>query len=670
MIDFKDICKSYGGRDLLDHVTLRINSGDRVGIVGPNGAGKSTLFGIITGSVSPDKGSVATPKNLRLGMLAQNVPNCDLGRSLVEFTADAVSELRTITEELHALEKQLNEGGAVGDELASLLKRHGELQTKAEHLGVYRLKPAAEQALSNLGFPVEDFLKPLKSFSGGWRMRAALARVLISEPDILMLDEPSNYLDIPAVEWLCKFLKSFPGTLLLISHDRFLLRKLAGIIVEVNNGQVTRYPGNYDYYCREREARRKNLEAAKRNSDRKREHMERVIDRFRAKATKAAQAKSWQKQLDKMEEIDLPDELGYSGAIRFPEPPPGGTEAARIENLSFSYSTEHEIFRDINLNIDCGDKLAFIGFNGTGKTTLLKLLVGRLQPASGAVVLGHHCVIGYQAQEFAELLAPEQTVYDVVRGALPAGAPTADLMNVLGSFGFPGDDSAKPCKVLSGGEKIRLLFARIFVNPPNFLVLDEPTTHLDIAARELLQEALRQYKGTVCLVSHDIEFVRNVATGIIAMEPPGIRKYFGNYDYYLEKSENLHAVNIEDNVQKELKKHDAPGKNQSADKPQNDDSGATAKERRRARAQARDQLFAAKRQAEMAVKDNEAQLERLEKRQAELVEQMSNPDNADLAAVSRELADIQRKIEITMSCWEQASLELEEILRKNAEINA
>ena len=653
MIDFKDVTKCYGGEPILDCVSFRINPGDHVGVVGPNGAGKSTLFGIVTGDVPADHGTVALPKDHRIGILRQMLPVGASDRELLEFTSDAIPELAEMTAELHTLEQQLHEGFDDNDRLQSALNRHGYLQSTIEHLGAYRLKTEAEQALTNLGFNPADFHRPLKSFSGGWQMRASMARVLISQPDILMLDEPSNYLDIPAVEWLCKFLKSFPGTLLLISHDRFLLRKLTNITLEVNNGKVTRYPGDYDYYRRERESRFKNLEAAKRNSDRKREHIEKVIDRFRAKATKAAQAKSWQKALDKMEEIELPDDLNYNGAIRFPEPPPGGIEAARIEKMTFGYDPAKPVLKDIDLTIDAGDKIAFIGYNGMGKTTLLKLLAGRLKPQSGRVVPGHHSVIGYQAQEFSELLVPEQTVYDVVRGNLPAGASTAGLMNVLGSFGFSGEASEKCCKVLSGGEKIRLLFARIFVNPPNFLILDEPTTHLDVAARELLQEALRQYKGTVCIVSHDIEFVRNVATTIIAMESPGIRKYFGNYDYYLEKSAQLRSANVTCSPEQ--------GPEESAD---------LAKNRRRARAQARAALADDKKKAQKSVDELESRLAALEKRQAELLEMVAVPSlKVDFAEAGKELSKVQKEIAAVETAWETAAETLEKILKEIEKIN-
>lgn len=647
MIDFKDVSKFYSGEAILDKVTFRVNPGDRVGVVGPNGAGKSTIFSLISGDIEPDKGEVLLPKNMRIGLLKQHLPDSEISRTLLDFTADAIPELKTMHQTLHDLEQRLHTGIDDDAMLESCLKLHGELQSQIEHLGAYQLKSDAAEALSNLGFGEDRFDQPLASFSGGWRMRAALARVLIARPDILLLDEPSNYLDIPAVEWLCRFLKSFPGTLLLISHDRFLLRKLASVTMEVNSGKVTRYAGDYDYYRTERENRLRVLEAEKRNVDRKKEHLERVIDRFRAKSSKAAQAKSWQKALDKIDDVELPDNINYSGAIRFPEPPPGGTEAARLENITFGYTAGKNIFENVSLDIAAGDKLAFIGYNGMGKTTFLKLLVGSLKPQSGRVVIGHRSILGYQSQEFADLLVPEQTVYDTVRGALPAGANAANLMNILGSFGFSGEAADKRCKVLSGGEKIRLLFARIFVNPPNLLILDEPTTHLDIAARELLQEAIRNFAGTVCVVSHDIEFVRNTATSIIAMEPGGIRKYFGNYDYYLEKASVFNPAKAE-----------APAIN-----------SALAKDRRRARAQARAALAEEKVKAEKRVKLLEDKLQKLETRQAELLVVLGGESKVAFAEVNKELSTIQLAIESTVEEWESAALSLEEILKENAKIH-
>ena len=649
MIDFQNICKSYGEQVLMDNVCFRINSGDRVGVVGANGAGKSTLFSIITGELEPDSGSVNYPKNLRIGCLRQNLETSSLDTLLVEYTSDAVPELRQAAAELKEIEHTLAENPDNADE--KLLRRHGELQSTFEHLGGYRLKSEAEAALSGLGFKAADFEKPLKSFSGGWRMRAALARVLIAKPDALLLDEPSNYLDIPAVEWLCRFLKSYSGTLLLISHDRFLLNRLTNVTLEVNKGSVTRYAGNYDYYRRERASRAAMLDAQYQNQARKKEQMQRTIDRFRAKSTKAALAKSMQKALDRMEDVETMDDLTVKGTLRLPDPPPAGAEAARFENITFGYeNSDRIIFKDLEMSINSGDKLAFVGYNGMGKTTLLKLLISRLKPQSGRVVLGHHIVPGYLAQEFADLLIMENTVYDTVKAAAAPDFPQNNIPAVLGSFGFPGDAAYKPCSVLSGGEKIRLCFARIFVNPPNLLILDEPTTHLDIAGREVLQEVLQNYKGTLCLVSHDIEFVRNVATTIIAMKEYGVKKYFGNYDYFLEKTAAENAAS-------------APAAVKVVEKTDN------AKLRRQERAKQRQALSAEKKAAEKRVSELEQKVEKLDARQQELLAKLAEPPGADFGDLMRESAIVQEKLDAATALWEEAMEKLEEILAANAAIH-
>ena len=649
MIDFQNICKSYGEQTLMDNVSFRINSGDRVGVVGANGAGKTTLFSIITGELEPDSGTVNYPKNLRIGCLRQNLETSALDTPLVEYTSDALPELREAFAELKAIEHELAQNSDNADE--RILRRHGELQSTFEHLGGYRLKSEAEAALSGLGFKVSDFEKPLKNFSGGWRMRAALARVLIARPDALLLDEPSNYLDIPAVEWLCRFLKSYAGTLMLISHDRFLLNRLTNVTLEVNKGSVTRYAGNYDYYRRERASRAAMLDAQFQNQARKKEQMQRTIDRFRAKSTKAALAKSMQKALDRMEDVETMDDLTVKGTLRLPAPPPAGAEAARIENLTFGYeNSDRLIFKELDMEINSGDKLAFVGYNGMGKTTLLKLLISKLKPQSGRVVLGHHIVPGYLAQEFADLLVMENTVYDTVKAAAAPNFPQNNLPAVLGSFGFPGDNAYKPCSVLSGGEKIRLCFARIFVNPPNLLILDEPTTHLDIAGREVLQEILQNYQGTLCLVSHDIEFVRNVATSIIAMQEFGVKKYYGNYDYFLEKTTAENAA-VQQPTARNVDKND------------------NAKARRQERAKQRQALSAEKKAAEKAVADLEKKIEKLESRQQELLAKLAEPPGADFGDLMRESAIVQDKLDTVTAAWEEAMEKLEVIQAANAAIH-
>ncbi len=644
MIDFNNVEKNFVDRTILDSVSFRVNSGERVGLVGPNGAGKTTIFNIVNGSLTPDKGEVVIPKRMRIGYLKQQLAGDALSTTLLDYTADAVEELRSITEEIEFLEANNSQN----------LERLGHLQTEFEHLGGYRIRNAAEVALCNLGFSVEALSRPLSSFSGGWQMRATLAKTLISDPDILLLDEPSNYLDIPAVEWLCKFLRAFQGTLLLISHDRFLLDKLTNVTLELNSGNVDRYNGNYSYYRKERENRRIAQEAAAKNIDKKRKTLERNIDRFRAKSSKAAQAQAWMKQLDRLEDVSvISDKLGYKGAIRFPEPPPCGSQSARFEDVSFGYTPDKLIIKELNLQLEYGEKAAFIGFNGMGKTTLLKLLAGELKPQQGQVVIGHNVIIGYQAQEFGELLPPEMSVFDVVRAACGRNFPVASLPNVIGSFGFSGSDQSKPCKVLSGGEKIRLCFARIFVNPPNLLILDEPTTHLDINAREMLQNMLKSYKGSVCFVSHDIEFVRGGADIIYAVSPEGVKKYYGSYDYYLEK------------VQQETTTTTTNETTQKVSIPSVD-----TKERRRERAKIRQQLAPVRKKLEQKIAKCEAQLEECEEQKEALITSLSSSSSVDYATTNQEIFRLSNEIEQITLEWEQSTeklLELIEELNKNLE---
>ncbi|OGV47991.1 MAG: hypothetical protein A2X49_00480 [Lentisphaerae bacterium GWF2_52_8] len=642
MIDFQNVSKSYGSQELLREVSFRVNPSERVGIVGPNGAGKSTIFGLITTEIDADRGNISLPDDARIGYLRQHLPPDSAHVPLVCFTSDALREVENITKRVHEIEAGLS---TAGPDSSKMLIELGHLQTALEHLGAYNMKNKAEAALSGLGFKADDFEKAMSAFSGGWQMRAALARVLIAEPDILLLDEPSNYLDIPAVEWLCRFLKNFNGTLLLISHDRFLLKALTNITIEVNSGQVTRYPGNYDYYAVERENRRRRLEAARRNQDRKREQLERGIERFRAKNTKAAQAHSWQKRLDKMDEIELPDSLHYTGSIRIPPPPHCGAELIRLEQAGLSYDNQRWILRNVELSINRGEKIGVVGYNGTGKTTLLRLLAGQHKPSEGRCVLGHKVVIGYQAQDFGEILPPGKSVFDIVRAAAPEASTAQEARTILGSFGFSGDDSEKPCAVLSGGEKIRLCFARIFINPPNLLILDEPTTHLDIAACEALQAALSAYEGTVILVSHDIEFVRGAASTILSMTPPGISRFCGNYDYFREKTRAENSAALPEAKEDDLKD--------------------LKKQRRQERAKRRQEMQQDKKAAERAVANCETAIEKLESEKLSLLKTLEkNAPGLDYAAINRRMTEIHQEIEAQTVEWEAAAVRQEAIQKE------
>ncbi len=631
MVDFIQVSKQFGTQDVLKSVTFRINAGERIGIVGPNGAGKSTVFSLINHEIEADAGDIVLPKHCRIGHLKQQLNPHEVDLSVIDYTENSIPELKTIPEKIHTLETQLPNFQGLEKERA--LKQIGELQHKFEHLGGYEMRARAGAALSGLGFHVEEFDQPFTSFSGGWQMRAELARTLIANPDLLMLDEPSNFLDLPAVEWLQKFLRNYEGTMLLISHDRYLLRSLVTVTLEIAGGQATRYQGGYDYYLTEREERIRHQLAAKENQDREIEQIESFIRRFRAKATKASQVQSRIKQLEKMERIEAPATVANTSKIRLGDPPHSGHEIIRLEKGGLTYDGDRWIFQSLDLNINRGEKVALVGYNGMGKTTLLRSLAGALELSDGKRVVGHKVVIGYQSQDFAETMNPEKSVYHIVKDEHPV-AMESEVRNLLGGFGFSGDTIDKKVSVLSGGEKIRLAFARLFINPPNFLLLDEPTTHLDVNGREALEQALKEYKGALCVVSHDVTFVRNIAEQIIHIDDAGVSRFPGNYEYFLEKTENGN-----------LKSESAAGGTTSPSvESQSSSPIVKGKDARKARA--------AQREAEKELKKIERKIEKLAEEQTELTNEMMSRRDADFSAINARLAEIQSEIQSLETEWE------------------
>ena len=652
MLDFKGISVHYGHQDVLTDVTFRVNKGDRVGVVGPNGSGKSTLFKIVLGEMSTDKGELVIESSPRIGFTRQNpAPDHD-GETLLEYAQRGIPGLSDMEAEMSELESDLAD--------PQKMKRYGELQTSFEHLGGYDIETRVKVALGGLGFTTEEFQHPFASFSGGWRMRAELSRVLASKPDLLLLDEPSNYLDLPAVDWLQKFLKAYDGTLMLISHDRYLLRTLTDIIVEVDAGTATRYEGNLDWYLREREVRYEHLKAAKENQDHHREQLQRFVDRFRAQATKAAQAQSRQKLIDKIdaERIVLPKRYTNSGRLRLAEPPPSGIEMFRCENLGFSYDGVKKVFSGLEFNISHGDKVALIGYNGLGKTTLMRIIAGTRQPTEGRAVLGHNVVPGYLSQEFAETIPPDLTVYRNAKNAWDAqgGGPEKVFRNQLGAFGFDENDVEKPAGVLSGGEKIRLAFLRLFLSAPNFLLLDEPTTHLDLDGRRLLQDALQKYGGTILLVSHDIDFVRAVATSVLEITREGIRQFPGGYDYYREK------VEVQRGGKTEKAGDGKPERRLDGERPQ---AQLSKKELRQQRAAERAKIAPRVKELKNRVEMAEAKLDELQKALDEASAELFNPTpTTDFAEANRKVRTLQFEIDRYTAEWEEAATELEELKKE------
>lgn len=650
MLDFQSISVHYGHQDVLNDVTFRVNSGERVGIVGPNGSGKSTLFKIVLGDIQLDKGELIIEGRPRIGFTRQNPePETDT-ETLLEYSLRAVPGLHEIEEEMTELENDLSD--------PRKMKRYGELQSRFEHLGGYDIETRVKVALGGLGFTVEEFSMPFKSFSGGWRMRAELSRVLASKPDLLLLDEPSNYLDLPAVEWLQKFLKAYDGTLMLISHDRYLLKSLTDITVEVDAGTAVRYEGDLDWYLNEREVRFEHLRAAKENQDRHREQLQRFVDRFKAQSSKASQAQSKQKLIDKLDEqkILLPKRYTSSGRLRLADPPACGVEIFRCENMSFSYDGKRNVFENLEFNIIRGEKVALIGYNGLGKTTLMRIISAHSEPTGGKAVLGHNVAPGYLSQEFAETISPDMSVYRVAKNAWDSagGGPEKVFRNQLGAFGFDENDIEKPSGVLSGGEKIRLAFLKLFLMKPNFLLLDEPTTHLDLDGRKLLQDALKKYQGTLLVVSHDIEFVREVATSVLEITRSGLRKYPGGYDYYCQKRDESALQD----------RSSAKDDDKVRPSGQTESGRLTSKELRRRRAAERSLIAPKVAELKKRIESAEKKISELEQKLEEASAELFNPaPDTDFAEANRLVRTLQFEIDRYTSDWETASLELEQLTK-------
>ena len=642
MIEFSNVSKAYGAQVILSGVSFLIGDQERVGLVGMNGVGKSTVFELIAGTVPADRGSINISGGRRMAHLRQVLKPEHQELSLIAYTETALPEIAELQQEIIEVEHRLHAAEA---DKESLLGQLGRLQSQFEAAGGYTIRTRASVTLGGLGFREDQFDRPLADFSGGWQMRAELARTLTADPDILLLDEPSNFLDVPAVEWLQRFLKQFKGTLILISHDRFLLNSLTGTTLEMAGGDVTRYKGNYDWYVSQRAQRVENAAAALKNQQRKREQMERFVERFRAKNTLATRVKSKIKMIERLEDIEVPVELRTRGRLRLPEPAHSGHEVVRLEDAGYSYDGVNWVLRDLNLSIHRGQKIALVGLNGMGKTTLLRMLAGQLVPGEGKRILGHKVVPGYQSQETTETIPLDLTLLAAIKQAAPA-MYEQQARTLLGGFGFSGDAVLKRVEVLSGGERIRLAFARLLANPPNFMILDEPTTHLDIPSREQLEGALQDYTGTLCFVSHDIDFVRHVADGIISLHPPGIRFWHGGYDYYKEKQAELGL--------------DAPVREQT-ESPKDD-----KKAQRRARAEARAALNEKTRPVKKEISEIEKRMEKLEREQDELVAALSeNSPGLDFAKTNRRLSELQWEISHAMQRWEDLSLTLEELTGEN-----
>ena len=512
MISFTRVSKQYGRQVLFVDASFQLNPGEKVGLVGPNGAGKTTLFRMIAGEEAPDDGELTVPRKLTIGYFRQDVEEMS-GRSVLDEAIAGSGRVGTLHHELEALQHAMSDPSS-GDDMGRILARFGEVQEEYEHLGGYALESQAREVLHGLGFSDERIDGDVGALSGGWKMRVAMARVLLARPEVLLMDEPTNHLDIESIIWLEGFLKSLPGALLMTSHDRDFMNRIATRIAEIDGGEITSYTGNYDFYERERAIREANREAAYARQQAMLAKEQRFIERFAAHAAKAAQVQSRVKALEKIEKIELPKKRRVVD-FEFRQPARSGEQVAVLENVSKAYG-RHIVHDGISLTIRRGERWCVMGRNGAGKTTLLRMVAGVLAPDSGAVRLGASLKLGYFAQQALDILNPDLTVWEQIEYDFPHES-TGVLRNLLGAFQFSGDDVEKRIKSLSGGEKTRLVMARMLLDPPNFLVLDEPTNHLDLATKEMLVRSLSRFEGTMLFVSHDRAFLRGLSNRVLEL---------------------------------------------------------------------------------------------------------------------------------------------------------
>ena len=537
MIELINIHLSFGTRTILESVNWQVPDGSRVALVGANGTGKSTLLRIMSGQMDSDKGEVRYPKTMTLGYLPQD---------LVELEPIPMIEFLRIKSGLVGLEiqmeqshHQMSEFPMESQEYRDAANVYTEALKHFEHIGGYAYDSRAGRILSGLGFKEKDFSKLCTDFSGGWKMRIMLAHILLTEPDIMLLDEPTNHLDTDSMEWLEDFLTAYSGSIIAVSHDRRFLDKMMKSTAELSRGQLTIYPGNYSYYLEQKEMRQMQLEAEKRKQDEYIERTTKFIERFRYKATKAAQAQSRLKQLEKIERIEIQSNEKHV-RINFPEPPKCSYEVLKATNLSHGYDGI-SVLENLNFNVPQGEKLALVGVNGAGKSTLSRLLSKQETPLSGKVDWGRGVSLGFFAQESRMNVDYSKTIWEEI-SSIETDASEQQLRNLLGAFLFSGDDWSKPIEVLSGGEKSRLALCKLLLEKHNLLILDEPTNHLDITTRELFQQALMSYKGTLVLVSHDRYFLDQLISRVIEIRDHQAHYYMGNYSYFLAKRAELLAA--------------------------------------------------------------------------------------------------------------------------------
>jgi ATP-binding cassette, subfamily F, member 3 len=679
MIALEHISMQFGGDYLFKDVTFTVRPGDRMGLVGPNGAGKSTLLRIIAGVYEPESGKINMPSGFRIGYLPQE-PTLDAAaqeRSLLSEALRAKPELIAVEDELEEVQMMLEMAtDHDSPEYKKVLDRFGELTHKFEDGGGFELKAQTQKILSGLGFQESDLVRPVKEFSGGWQMRLMLAKLLISRPDGLLLDEPTNHLDLESLIWLEAFLKGYEGLIIIVSHDRTFLNAVTNRTAEIDQSKIEVFAGNYDFYEKFKAEREAQKEAIAMNLAAKRKEIESFIERFRYKATKARQAQSRIKMLERMERIEL---TSKGGSVHFSFPPsqPSGRMVFEMEGLAKSYDGVNDIFSGVDLFIERGQRIAFLGKNGEGKTTMGKILAGQEASTGGVLKYGHNVTIGYYAQHQAEALDPKLTVLETLDSVARAqffhqGSGSAhiysqqQIRNLLGAFLFQGDDAFKPVKVLSGGEKSRLALAKMLLEPVNTLIMDEPTNHLDMRSKEVVKEAILAFEGTVIVISHDRDFLEDLVDRVITFGGGKVKEYMNPLDQYLNDLHESELVRIQGKKLEKRTERIAVTPIEAAGLPKRTESREEEKARKRREAEERNARANREKPLRTKITKVEAEIASLESEIQSIEDAMLDPDYySDGERVKKDNerhAASKQKLEALYFDWAKLNEELEALV--------